>query len=328
MPTPTTKPTKPAPDSPAPGKAVLRVESVRKSFAEVTAVEDVSFTLNAGEIVGLLGPNGAGKTTIISVICGLLPPTAGRVFIGDRDVVREPLAAKSRLGYVPQDIALYDELSARENLQFWGGMQGLRGGALKTRVQVLLQRVGLEERAREPISRFSGGMKRRLNIAVALMHSPELLLLDEPTVGIDPQARLAILELVREEAAAGRAVLYTTHHLEEAERLCGRILIIDHGRILASGTPEALVAMLGEGKIVVLRGRFETGRVEHLVAPVEGIAVVASTAERILLTVARGSIPALFEMVSEHELDIDDLSVREPDLSSVFIKLTGRELRE
>ncbi len=306
----------------------MRVENVRKSFAEMTAVEDLSFSLAAGEIVGLLGPNGAGKTTIISVICGLLPATAGRVFIAGHDVASEPLAAKSRLGYVPQDIALYDELSAREKLQFWGGMQGLRGGELKARVQELLQRVGLEQRAREPISRFSGGMKRRLNIAVALMHKPQLLLLDEPTVGIDPQARLAILELIREEAAGGRAVLYTTHHLEEAERLCDRILIIDHGRILAAGTPESLVAMLGEGKIVVLRGRFESGRVESVVAPVEGIAVVASTAERVLLTVARGSIPALFDLVSEHGLDIDDLSVREPDLSSVFIKLTGRELRE
>src|SRR5690348_13936218 len=203
---------------------MVQAERLRVTYGSTVAVDDLSFTARPGEIFGLLGPNGAGKTTCISCISGLRKPTSGRV------------AVSGAVGVVPQEISLYDDLSAAENLSYWGGAQRMRGRALRDRVQQLLEQTGLADRARDPVSRFSGGMKRRLNFACGIVHQPQVLLLDEPTVGVDPQSRVRLLELTRELARAGATVLYTTHYMEEAETLCDRIAIVDHGRILAEGT--------------------------------------------------------------------------------------------
>jgi len=206
---------------------VIEVEGLRKQFGDLTAVNDVSFHADAGAIFGLLGPNGAGKTTTISCISGLLRPDAGRVRVLGHDVVRDGRASRERLGVVPQELALYEDLSARENLAYWGAAYGLRGGHLKQRVQEVLVVAGLDDRAKEPVKRFSGGMKRRLNFACALVHEPQALLLDEPTVGVDPQSRVRLLDLIREQARRGTCILYTTHYMEEAEILCDRLAILE-----------------------------------------------------------------------------------------------------
>src|SRR5579863_8444848 len=227
-------------------RQLIEVEQLRKSYGESVAVDGVSFTARAGEIFGLLGPNGAGKTTTIGCVCGLLTPSAGHVKVEGHDVVREGSAARAKLGVLPQEIALYDDLSAQENLAYWGGAQRMRNPELRGRIQEVLELTGLQDRAREPVKQFSGGMKRRLNFACGIVHNPKVLLLDEPTVGVDPQSRVRLLDLVREQAQRGAFVLYTTHYMEEAETLCDRLAIIDHGKVIAQGTLPELRAMLGE----------------------------------------------------------------------------------
>jgi len=219
---------------------MLHVDGLTKRFGSRTAVDAISFRVERGETVGLLGPNGAGKTTAIGMICGLTRPDAGEVHIGDTRLAGDAQALKRRVGLVPQDLALYDELSAWANLQLFGGLYGLAGAALRARAAEALQQVGLADRRDERVKQFSGGMKRRLNIAGALLHDPDLILLDEPTVGVDPQSRNAIFEHLEALKARGKTLLYTTHYMEEAERLCDRVLIVDHGRLLAEGTVAAL----------------------------------------------------------------------------------------
>jgi ABC-2 type transport system ATP-binding protein len=215
---------------------MLKVAGLRKSFGNLLAVNDVSFAVAPGQLVALLGPNGAGKSTTVGLIAGLLEPDQGDVFIGEKRLRGDRDPAKRRLGLVPQDIALYDELSARENLRFFGGLFDLRGSALDTAMDTVLALVGLADRARDKVKNFSGGMKRRLNLAAGLLHDPDLLLLDEPTVGVDPQSRNAIFDNLAELKARGKALLYTTHYMEEAERLADRIVVIDHGRVVADDT--------------------------------------------------------------------------------------------
>jgi ABC-2 type transport system ATP-binding protein len=215
---------------------MLRATHLRKSFGTLLAVDDVSFAIAPGELVGLLGPNGAGKTTTVSLIAGLIAPEKGEVVIGDAPLRGDRDPAKRRIGLVPQDIALYDELSARENLRFFGALYDLRGAALDAAMDAALRLVGLLDRARDRIKDFSGGMKRRLNLAAGLLHDPDLLLLDEPTVGVDPQSRNAIFDNLAELKARGKAILYTTHYMEEAERLADRIVVIDHGKVIADDT--------------------------------------------------------------------------------------------
>ncbi len=215
---------------------MIQIDRLRKCYGDLVAVDDVSFEVRDGEIFGLLGPNGAGKTTTINMICGVLRPDSGRVLVDDRDIWLHPKAVKQNLGVVPQEIAVYEDLTARDNLSFWGSLYGLTGSELGNRIDESLSRVGLAERGGDKVKTFSGGMKRRLNLCMGLLHRPKFLLLDEPTVGIDPQARLNILDVIGEVAAAGTTVLYTTHYMDEAEQLCDRIAIIDHGKILALGT--------------------------------------------------------------------------------------------
>src|SRR5450755_2120330 len=238
---------------------MIEVEQLRKQYGDVTAVKDVTFTARTGEIFGLLGPNGAGKTTTIGCISSLLTPTAGHIRVMGHDVVRDGIAARRSIGVVPQEIALYEDLSARENLSYWGGAQGLRGAQLRDRITEVLELTGLLDRAKEPIKQFSGGMKRRLNFACGIIHQPKILLLDEPTTGVDPQSRVRLLELVRAQAQAGTCVLYTTHYMEEAENLCQRLAIVDHGNVIAAGTLTELRALLAQHDMLRLSGLFPPG---------------------------------------------------------------------
>jgi ABC-2 type transport system ATP-binding protein len=293
------------------------------------AVDGISFDIQEGEIFGFLGPNGAGKTTSISMICGLLTPTAGEVYVEGISILKDPRAVKRHLGVVPQEVAIYEELSARENLSFWGGIFGMRGGQLNSRVDELLEQVGLEDRAKEPTKNFSGGMKRRLNLAMGLVHDPKLILLDEPTVGIDPQARRNILDVVRSMVSTGRTVLYTTHYLEEAEELCDRLAIIDNGKILSQGTVSDLKTQLGEGSLLTVQGDFPAAVLSEAVTGVEGLMPIEIDDKRAMLLVARDGpgISHSLESLFSSGLKFDDISIKEPNLEDLFLKLTGRELR-
>ena len=308
---------------------VLEVKDLRKEFGDLTAVDGISFEIQEGEIFGFLGPNGAGKTTSISMICGLLTPTAGEVFVEGISILKNPREVKKRLGVVPQDVAIYEELSARENLSFWGGIFGMGGGKLRSRVDELLEQVGLEDRAKEPTKNFSGGMKRRLNLALGLVHDPKLILLDEPTVGIDPQARHNILDVVKSIVAGGRTVLYTTHYLEEAEDLCDRLAIIDHGKILSQGTVGELKTQMGEGSLLTVQGDFQAATLSEAVSGVEGLMPIEIDDKRAMLLVARDGpgVSHSLEGLFSKGLTFDDITIKEPNLEDLFLKLTGRELR-
>ena len=309
---------------------MITVERLCKSFGSLVAVDDVSFTVDEGEIFGLLGPNGAGKTTTINMICGVLKPDTGRVVIGGRDIWLEPKIVKQNLGVVPQEIAVYEDLTARDNLNFWGSLYGLSGGELKSRVDESLTRVGLSDRAGDRVKEFSGGMKRRLNLCMGLLHHPCVLLLDEPTVGIDPQARLNILEVVREVAAGGTTVLYTTHYMDEAQELCDRIAIIDHGKILTVGTLDELTRLAGEAEVLRITGNFDDPAIRERLNALEGVRVLKADDRLAVLSIdADGpGLLAVLPRVLAPDLGVDDVSIQQPNLQSVFISLTGKELRD
>jgi ABC-2 type transport system ATP-binding protein len=309
---------------------MLEIRDLAKSYGALKAVDRVSFQVRPGEIYGLLGPNGAGKTTTLSCICGLLRPDAGTIVLEGIALADDPLGFKRRIGVVPQEAAIYGDLTARENLNFWGGLAGLRGDDLRRRAAAALSRVGLADRAREPVRKFSGGMKRRLNLAVGMIHAPRLLLLDEPTVGIDVQARLNILEIVREVARAGAMVLYTTHYLEEAQGLCDRIGIVDHGRVLAEGTLAELKRLVGEGEILTLRGGFTPEQLRDALGGETGARLVSLQAGQAVIDVGSrpGEGTGLLERIRERGVPIDGVTIQAPDLPAVFLRLTGRELRD
>jgi ABC-2 type transport system ATP-binding protein len=309
---------------------VIEVEELRKSFGSLAAVDGVSFTARPGEIFGLLGPNGAGKTTTIGCISGLLAPTAGTVRIMGHDIVKDGPAARRAIGVAPQEIALFEEVSAIENLRYWGGAQGMRGPLLRERMQKVLELTGLADRAQEPVKRYSGGMKRRLNFACAIVHLPKVLLLDEPTVGVDPQSRVRLLDLVRAEARAGACVLYTTHYMEEAESLCDRLAIVDHGRIIAHGTLSELRRMLGERDVLRLAGVFSNGAAQDVSGRLGEVEVLHADESLLILSMARASerLPAVFDALAAAGAEVRGVTLTQPNLESLFIKLTGNELRE
>ena len=308
---------------------MIGVQNLSKRFGELRAVDRISFEVAPGELFGLLGPNGAGKTTTISMVSGLLRPDEGTVTLGEYNLWESPRQAKRLLGLVPQEVALYEEFSARENLFFWGGLYGVARAELKTNVDEILQRVGLAERAREPVSRYSGGMKRRLNLVIGLVHRPKVLLLDEPTVGIDPQARNAILEIIRDIARQGTTILFTTHHLEEAEKLCDRIAIMDHGQILQTGSVRELAKVVGDRDVITLRGRFSAGQIQQCLEhePVSVLSASEHVATLHLVSENYG-LASLVGRLSQAGIELADVSVQKPTLESVFLKLTGRELRD
>lgn len=312
------------------GSPVLRCERLRKRFGSRVAVDGVGFEIAEGETYGLLGPNGAGKTTTISMICGLLAVDEGDVEVAGHRLRDDPLSLKAAIGYVPQEVALYKDLSARENLVFFGRLYRLQGQHLRKRVDHALEVVGLETRADERVESFSGGMMRRLNIAAGLLHEPSLLVLDEPTVGVDPQSRNTILQSVADLGRAGMAILYTTHYMEEAERLCDRIGILDEGRSVAEGTRAELVDMLGERDHVRLSA---TGAIDALAADlslVDGVdqAQVLEGSLDLLVHGARRLLPALIEHADARGVAVQSVDIDEPDLETVFLHLTGKALRD
>jgi len=309
---------------------LIEVQSLSKRYGELTAVDEVSFTAQPGSIFGLLGPNGAGKSTTIGCISGLLQPSSGHVAVQSHDVVSDGLAARRALGVVPQDLALYEDLNAAENLEYWGGAYGLRGRDLKARVAEVLAHVGLADRAREAVKKYSGGMKRRLNFGCGIVHRPTVLLLDEPTVGVDPQSRVRLLELVREEATGGTCVLYTTHYMAEAEDLCDELAIIDHGKLIARGTLSALRAEVGERDLLRLTGSFDPRRARESLAGLDELELVQCDDDQLTLSLAGASrrLPAVFQALSEAGAEVRETTLTQPSLESLFIKLTGKELRE
>ena len=305
---------------------MIEVRQLVKSFGDVQALAGVEFAVREGEIFGLLGPNGAGKTTTISVIAGLLAADSGSVRVGGMDIRAEGKRVRAMMGVVPQDIALYEELTARENLRFWGALYGLRGTALRDAVEAALETVDLAERGNDAVRAYSGGMKRRLNLAVGLIHDPKIILLDEPTLGIDPQARISVLDIIKRRVSRGMTAIYTTHYLDEAEKLCDRIAIIDHGRILAAGTLAELTALAGEEIVVTITGDFTADAARPLLAGLAGARVEDRLAR--ISTARSAEIGALLGRFFAAGLRVGDVSIAEPSLEGVFIKLTGRELRD
>lgn len=309
---------------------MIDVQHLRKQYGDLVAVDDVSFMVGEGSIFGLLGPNGAGKTTTISCISGLLKPTSGRVTVSGHDVVTDGPAARRHLGVVPQELALYSDLSASSNLEFWGSAYGLAGEPLRRRVAEVLELIGLADRGKDHTSKFSGGMKRRLNFGCGIVHNPKVLLLDEPTAGVDPQSRVRLLELVREQARAGTTVIYTTHYMEEAQDLCDRIAIVDRGRLLAAGTLDELRRLVGEKDLVRLAGRFDAAAAARALEAVDEVKVLSAAADALTIATAGASrkLPAIFTALSSAGADIHETTLSVPNLESLFITLTGRELRE
>jgi ABC-2 type transport system ATP-binding protein len=308
----------------------IEVKNLKKSFGDLQAVQDASFNAASGEVLSLLGPNGAGKSTTISMISGLLAPTAGDASIMGHSVTKEPEAAKASLGVVPQDIALYPDLSARENLVFWGKMYGLRGTALKLRVDEVLEIIGLADRQKDFVSKFSGGMKRRVNIGAALLHKPAVIIMDEPTVGIDPQSRRHILDNVKELNRQGMTVLYTTHYMEEAAELSNHIAIMDKGKVIAYGTHDELIKMVGEETRIDVTLNTEGEKVLAAWRATEGVSKIDSLDGKVTALVDDSNrvLPRLFESAAKLNVRITSVDIQEPNLETVFLHLTGRALRD
>src|ERR1022692_1926453 len=309
--------------------SLLRVERLSKNFGAIHAVDSVSFELRAGEIYGLLGPNGAGKTTTISMISGLLKPDAGEVFVAGAAFWADPQKAKRIMGVVPQELAIYEELTGRENLEFWGRMAGLTSREARSRATELLEALTLADRANDEVKKYSGGMKRRINLGCALLHHPQLLLLDEPTVGIDPQARLNILEFIRNLRASGTAILYTTHYLEEAENLCQRIGIIDHGSLLAEGTLNELQERLGGDRVFVLEADFKNSSPDAWDGFHQRFRVIQKTEKQLVVAAIGTREPSeCLKDLLGLPVHVENVTLKRPSLNDVFLQLTGRELRE
>ena len=331
---------------------MVRTENLRKSFRNangdmIDAVKGINLSIAQGEIFSLLGPNGAGKTTTISMISGLLPPTAGDAFIGGYSITKEPLAAKRLMGFIPQEIALYPELSARQNLTFFGKLYGMSGKALQQRVDEVLDFIDLRDRQQDRVDTFSGGMKRRVNIGVGLLHKPQLVYMDEPTVGIDPQSRRRILDTVKQlRDEYGMTVLYTTHLMEEAQELSDRVAIIDHGEVIALGTQDELTQRVGEDDRLefMLDGQpiaeMLATQIQERVAGIARVLVSQPeplspgseqvTPGRITVFAKRGrrALPDVINLLNQSGIAVQSVEVREPDLEAVFLALTGRALRD
>ena len=311
-------------------ESILKIEHLRKSFGTLEAVKGLSLTIHSGEIFGMLGPNGAGKTTTISMLTGLLERTSGCVYLKGEEISENPESSKAAIGLVPQDLALYPTISGSDNLRFFGGIYGLKGKKLSLRIEEVLELVGLSDRAQDPVETYSGGMKRRINIAAGLLHQPELLFLDEPTTGVDPQSRNAIFEGIHWLNENGMTIVYTTHYMEEAEKLCNRVAIVDEGNLIALDNPANLIRKLAKGVIQLglekqgletLKGQLKRSQFIKAVSIQEGgLKIEASDTQAALL--------AVIQLTKESAIDINALQVYEPNLETVFLNLTGKQLRD
>ncbi len=323
---------------------ILTARDLRKSFGDNEAVKGISFNILPGEIFSLLGPNGAGKSTTINMLSCLIEPTGGAAEIAGHSILTDSLGVRRAIGVVPQEIALYDSLTARQNLEFWGRLYDMSGKELTARIDEVLETVGLSDRAKDKIKTYSGGMKRRINIAAGLLHKPQLLFMDEPTVGIDPQSRRRILDMVRELRDRGMTVLYTTHYMEEAEELSDRIGIIDKGELIALGTLDELTKVVGEQETLSLylaegaalamaaadgEDPADSGQVT-LFAGLPGVIGAAAVDSRIIVNVADAgaALPAVVRRANEAGLQLRSVDIQEPNLEAVFLHLTGRGLRD
>lgn len=328
-------------------RSAISVKGLHRRFGSITAVQGIDFEVEAGKIFSLLGPNGAGKSTTISMLSCLLQPTGGEAWIMGHSILHKPMAVKACIGVVPQEIALYEDMSARENLGFWAKMYGLRGNTLDERVDEVLKIVGLTDRQKGKVAKFSGGMKRRLNIGIALLHRPQVLILDEPTVGIDPQTRRNILDSVLEFNRQGMTVLYTTHYMEEAQELSDEIAIMDQGKIIARGSHQELVTIVGEmdridlalhpaagdaGRETALLERWRATEGVHNVSPLsdgaEGGEGPGDGHVCLLVDDSNLVLPRLFEAAVDAGVRITSVEIQEPNLEAVFLHLTGRGLRD
>jgi ABC-2 type transport system ATP-binding protein len=314
---------------------MLSVKDLSKNYGDLVAVDKISFSAGKGTVFGLLGPNGAGKSTTINCISGLLKPTSGHASVAGHDVVSDGKAARKSLGVVPQELALYEDLPAVENLSYWGKAYGVRGQALEDRVTEVLEYIGLSDRAKDLPKEFSGGMKRRLNFGCGIVHKPPVILLDEPSVGVDPQSRARLFDMVEAERDAGACVLYTTHYMEEAERLCDSLAIIDHGKLIAQGTVDELRAKLGARDVLQLSGHFPIEATKQAIDALvqrgnHDLEFIAQEEDSITLTLSQASqhLPTIFEAVAGTGGNVSETSLRSPNLETLFLLLTGTELRE
>jgi len=314
---------------------MLVVENLVKQYGDFTAANGISFEAAEGKVFGLLGPNGAGKSTTINCISGLLTPTSGRISVAGHDIASDGKAARQALGVVPQELAIYEDLPARENLAYWGKAYGLRGKALDARVGETLDYIGLADRAKDLPKTFSGGMKRRLNFGCGIVQKPPVILLDEPTVGIDPQSRARLFDMVEAERNAGACIVYTTHYMEEAERLCDSLAIIDHGKLIASGSVGELRAQLGARDVLQLIGHFPFEVARHSIEAFAersnvDLEIISDSEDSMTMTMSSAShyLAAIFQAVADAGGSITETSLRSPNLETLFLTLTGKELRE
>lgn len=311
--------------------SILELNNITKRYENKLVVDNISFSIQEGEIFGLLGPNGAGKSTVISMICDLVKPDQGEITIDGHSLKKESILAKKNLGVVPQDIALYENLSAINNLKFWGTLYGLNGVLLKTRIDEVLEITGLKDRAKDKIKSYSGGMKRRINIAAAFMHHPRLLIMDEPTVGIDPQSRNHILEFTRSlNKEYGTTVIYTSHYMEEVEALCDKLMILDEGKVIASGSQSEIKRMVSNEENVEIKLTHYTSEIGmklNTINDVKGITYDAG-----ILTVAMGqsktNLQEIIDVLILNNTKIQNINVKVPSLETVFLTLTGKSLRD
>lgn len=310
--------------------AIISIKNLLKKYDQTIAVDNINLEIEAGEIFGFLGPNGAGKSTAIYLICGLLKSGAGEIVIDGINVKDDPLGAKQRLGLVPQELALFDNLTAWENIEFFAKLAGLRGGLLKTRVEESLEFTGLIERRHEIPKKFSGGMKRRLNIACAITHHPKVIIMDEPTVGIDPQSRRHILESVQKLNRMGSTIIYTSHYMEEVEAVCGRIAILDHGKLIALGTKEELKTLISEKEKIVIELMDASYNAGEEIKGIKGVKELRQDGAMLEIITANPQVilqDVLF-ILSRNGVRVKGINLVEPDLETVFLSLTGRKLRD
>ncbi|WP_286905243.1 ABC transporter ATP-binding protein [Clostridium sp. UBA1652] len=310
---------------------IIQLKDVTKRYDDKLAVDNISLDIEEGELFGLLGPNGAGKSTLISMICGLTKLDKGDIIINGSSIKTNPIEAKQNIGLVPQEIALYENISAIDNLKFWGKMYSLKGNLLKERIEEALEATGLKDRRKEKVSKFSGGMKRRLNIACAVMHYPKIVIMDEPTVGIDPQSRNNILEFTKGlNKKHGSTLIYTSHYMEEVEALCSKVCILDEGKVIAKGDQDHIKRMImNEERVEITISEYKP-EIDLILKKLNSVREVVYKDSKltVIMQDTQRSIQQIIEVLIKAEIGIKDISIKKPTLETVFLSLTGKALRD